>query len=727
MSGKRQSQKGRSPSKPKGPMHKTQTATRETHSSGRQAVVVKEVVQAAQKVSTAQTLSLKQSNEIVQTLMHGAISSLIYLRGLLPESCFKDQYLATSETALSYESYAAGVRENSPGKGGCRVKALMKGRSTRADTLLEWLEKGVFDALHKGYLRVLQISLFADPEHEENVLEVYNFSIRYKDGASPTDRPSEVEMTGRRGNGVTVMQARTSMQAVVRGLVQLCGTMPALPEQRYLKLYLFYNDKCPKDYEPPGTWTEPSGSIKFPDCGWEKITTRCGELNAGSQSVSLQVTHLESPVDEEDLPNDLTYSNPCDRFEDIDSSTHASNQERDTMDGQTSGPDAMEGAEATSFVDPDVQSTQESLPTSVHGGDDPEAVRDSASPDELETGSELQQHQPVNKMTTSPRKLSAIALEDLREREQLQRMLRSSVHLNDTQEVQHPDNVMMGVEDNQGSPPISAMQLSQTTINRLKSRPSIEIAQRAASLFRRSGSSAAEDEETVDCSCGFNRSEGDMMRCAFCGAWQHPHCYGFKGREDPRRAEDHACYKCLLQPHENDTIERLEKVAGYRRCLYHLEKHGFDTEKQLASVLGCKAGTVNRLLKHLRDAGLLVEWLGPRQSQGVKKISLSKADGVARRVMQQYFDPMLHVAHHFELPTPPTAMFAAERDLDSLNEETAPTAPVVGPAMVTPATRKRQWLATDFSNDPAPKRRGFASGASQSLDFAALYTPSPGR
>ena len=87
--------------------------------------------------------NVKQSVEIVQTLVHGSISSLLYMRKLLPASCFVERSYAAIKKDVTYEEYASGngTRENTdPDKDpGWAFKSLRRGKSTRADRLLDWL------------------------------------------------------------------------------------------------------------------------------------------------------------------------------------------------------------------------------------------------------------------------------------------------------------------------------------------------------------------------------------------------------------------------------------------------------------------------------------------------------------------------------------------------------------------------------------------------------------
>ena len=64
----------------------------------------------------------------MRNLLRTAISSVVYLRAIFPEECFRDHTI-----------------------NGLRIKALIPA-TEEAKMLISWLEKGVFDALDKRYV-----------------------------------------------------------------------------------------------------------------------------------------------------------------------------------------------------------------------------------------------------------------------------------------------------------------------------------------------------------------------------------------------------------------------------------------------------------------------------------------------------------------------------------------------------------------------------------------------
>lgn len=82
--------------------------------------------------------------------MRTAISTVCYLRNIFPEDCFSDKSLS-----------------------GVNIKSLQPSND-ESKTLIDWMEKGVFEALKKKYLRVIIFGICTDPAKDmETMIESY--------------------------------------------------------------------------------------------------------------------------------------------------------------------------------------------------------------------------------------------------------------------------------------------------------------------------------------------------------------------------------------------------------------------------------------------------------------------------------------------------------------------------------------------------------------------------
>lgn len=100
-----------------------------------------QVVRTRQTYATT-TINRVQSIQLVQTMLHGALSTLTYLRELFPERAFDDRYYEMRETPLPYADFAAARMPSLKGKAdphSTKVPVLMRQRSNRVDMFLDWL------------------------------------------------------------------------------------------------------------------------------------------------------------------------------------------------------------------------------------------------------------------------------------------------------------------------------------------------------------------------------------------------------------------------------------------------------------------------------------------------------------------------------------------------------------------------------------------------------------
>ncbi|CAL5073327.1 unnamed protein product [Urochloa decumbens] len=171
-----------------------------------------------------------------RNLLRIAIYNISYIRGLFHEKYFSDKSVPALEM---------------------KIKKLMP-MDAESRRLIDWMEKGVYDALQKKYLKTL---LFCICEKEEGpMIEEYAFSFSY-----PNTGTEEVVMnmsrTGSKKSSttftsyaleVTPDEMRSSACKMIRTLVSLMRTLDPMPEERTILMkLLYYDDVTPEDYEPP--------------------------------------------------------------------------------------------------------------------------------------------------------------------------------------------------------------------------------------------------------------------------------------------------------------------------------------------------------------------------------------------------------------------------------------------------------------------------------------------
>jgi len=252
-------------------------------------VLIKFMSKTAQKVKqTTETCTEVQSATLVRNVIRSSISSIAYLRYLFPENCFNDAQIA-----------------------GIKIKSLVPGSSPEIESLMHWVEMGVFDALEKHYLRAMIFSIFARCNDPSSLIESYTFKFTY-----PSDDSVNLDILADSGNTKQCLSSMTKDQlqqawcTMIRTLITLSHTLPPLPSERYLAVRLYYYDETtPNDYNPPGF----SESTEMPNFEFVAESERI-EVGGGvstkyhmlSMRIDTAVSNLNSSVDNTACSADLS-------------------------------------------------------------------------------------------------------------------------------------------------------------------------------------------------------------------------------------------------------------------------------------------------------------------------------------------------------------------------------------------------------------------------------------
>ncbi|CAM0909480.1 unnamed protein product [Alopecurus aequalis] len=188
----------------------------------------------AQKTKEAE-ITEQDSLLLTRNLLRIAIYNISYIRGLFPEKYFNDKSVPALEM---------------------KIKKLMP-MDPESRRLIDWMEKGVYDALQKKYLKTL---LFCICEKENGpMIEEYAFAFSYP--SKGDEVAMNLSRTGNKKNSatfksnaaeVTPDQMRSSACKMIRTLVSLMRTLDQMPDERTIIMkLLYYDDVTPDDYEPP--------------------------------------------------------------------------------------------------------------------------------------------------------------------------------------------------------------------------------------------------------------------------------------------------------------------------------------------------------------------------------------------------------------------------------------------------------------------------------------------
>lgn len=143
------------------------------------------------------------------------------------------------------------------------LKKIRRGVNSHADRLLDWIDRGCRDALHRKFLETVTLGIFTDPEHPEIVLESYTISISYPSSKEHelinVLREPSANMTVKLAGEEKVIAASQNtsftqqISRLLRTLCILMQTLKGLPAKKYASMQItYYDELTPRDYEPPG-------------------------------------------------------------------------------------------------------------------------------------------------------------------------------------------------------------------------------------------------------------------------------------------------------------------------------------------------------------------------------------------------------------------------------------------------------------------------------------------
>ncbi|KAF8378004.1 hypothetical protein HHK36_029337 [Tetracentron sinense] len=271
----------------------------------------------AQKLKESE-ITEQDSLLLTRNLLRIAIFNISYIRGLFPEKYFNDKSVPALEM---------------------KIKKLMP-MDAESRRMIDWMEKGVYDALQKKYLKTL---LFCVCEAIEGpMIEEYAFSFSYSTSDSP-EVSMNINRTGNKRQGamfksnattdITPNQMKSSACKMVRTLVQLMRTLDRMPEERTIVMkLLYYDDVTPVDYEPPFFRGCSEQEANNP---WTKnpLKMEVGNVNSKHFILALKVKSILDPCEDEneDIQDDEVslgaYSEQRDDSSESDSEVNHSQEE----------------------------------------------------------------------------------------------------------------------------------------------------------------------------------------------------------------------------------------------------------------------------------------------------------------------------------------------------------------------------------------------------------------
>lgn len=192
-------------------------------------------VQAPEQVTTHQSIVL------IRNLLRLNVSEILHHRGCFAESDFEQREVH-------------GTRVHSLGNTTTGSEC-----SPEAKTVISWLERGIFDAITRGYLERATLCISED-EAGTRMLESWTLSVSWEADSAGKEHPV-LHTGGPHHMAVPLVSkerysmayVRDASKTMLRQLTLMLQTLPPLPSVHYISMRLLYrDDKTPPSYEPMG-------------------------------------------------------------------------------------------------------------------------------------------------------------------------------------------------------------------------------------------------------------------------------------------------------------------------------------------------------------------------------------------------------------------------------------------------------------------------------------------
>lgn len=250
-----------------------------------------------------------QSEKNIINLLLMSISCIAFLRGFFDESYFTDDSFEIPKTAsfvTSGENYPPSNKKDF-----IKIKRLAPGVADLSDVILNWINVSAYDALHKGYLRAINLSIVLDETKPTIIHESYNFYIEYL--------YSTIEPTHFNSENLLSPAELTKIQTfkLLKKFILTIQSLKALPTKRFLLMRLMLNDKCPKPYLVEhfvDCSKKKTETLKLPLDQYEDLTTNCGSVQTVHHTLEISIASLSSTNSVNNVTNQQIEIDPFDIF-----------------------------------------------------------------------------------------------------------------------------------------------------------------------------------------------------------------------------------------------------------------------------------------------------------------------------------------------------------------------------------------------------------------------------
>ncbi|KAI9015476.1 HORMA domain-containing protein [Hyaloraphidium curvatum] len=611
----------------------------------------------AQKLRTS---TETESLQLVKSCTRISISVLTYLREIFPEDAYEERNMG----------------------GKLNVKVLKEGRCPEADQLVEILERGVFDALDKKYLRTLVLGVSLNRKNPDNLVEAYVFRFSYPSSTPHLNIQRKVmgsdQIIDAKLQFKSKDELKTATANTLRKMILLTQNLDPLPTEgsRILSFKIdYYDDIVPPDYEPPmfrAPENEDEERFSYEE---EPTRLRLTELETGHVNVTsrLRISKNQFMVDGEPPEDHMLVDNletDLERLSQVTAETERPPKPATPARLALAGNSQMEiersGGPLVRATDEITKPAEERM-KDLHPEPSQPAVlaaagRQSAASDDTQS---LIAHLE-GKNAAADDIYSSVKKRDRRSKkadsQAAPAVLETPTKTGGLPPL--PEQTPKAAERKDKSrsgkkQEVKAVEETLAGLN-LNGQPKAADKGQATAGSNHSDDSLTPDQ--IDCLCGYPMTDGSLIECDSCNKYSHLPCAGFLNENDPRVPTKFKCFACRKdEPLDAMVMKDNALIRRHALNRMHVQLFSFRLCRSLHVIRTENLTTVAAVTKRIcgkdnRDVGRFV--FRRLRDEGFMTASWTKTGSVASHQLV----PIEQTKEQYEAYFEPERVWVFEKD-----------------------------------------------------------------
>ncbi|ODV58948.1 Hop1p [Ascoidea rubescens DSM 1968] len=198
------------------------------------------------------SITKKQSQDLIQTLLLISIGCISFLRNLFPDDCFIDRRYSYDSQTFILDGLNNDINNSNDKRNSVKIKILKNNVSNQIDDLLDLIQIDIFKLISLNYIKSLSLIIYNNDNNnnKDKYFESYFFNFDYDNfNLSVSKNNKKSNKNDDDSININLLDSKKAIQQLIRRLIIITQSLNPLSYQNYLKINLLLNDNCPLNYK----------------------------------------------------------------------------------------------------------------------------------------------------------------------------------------------------------------------------------------------------------------------------------------------------------------------------------------------------------------------------------------------------------------------------------------------------------------------------------------------